>query len=86
MEDSVELCVALPASLVAGLDRLAQERGQRREQVLREAVDAYLRQVEAQRLTEDLHAYVDALAPYSGDFVAEQEGHPMARLLEMTQW
>lgn len=82
----MDLHVALPAGMVAGLDRLAQERGQRRVQVLREAVAEYLLRTEAQRLEEEMEAYVDALAPHSGEFVAEHEAHTAARLLEVTEW
>lgn len=86
MEPTTDLHVVLPAGLVAGLDRLAQERGQRRVHVLREAVAEYLLRTEAQRLAEALDAYVDELAPYSGEFVAEHEAHTLARLLEVTEW
>lgn len=86
MESSTDLHLVLPEGLVVGLDRLAQERGQRRVQVLREAVAEYLNHAEAQRLTAEMRAYVDDLAAHSGDFVAESEAHTAVRLLEETEW
>ena len=86
MDASTDLHIVLPESLVAGLDRLAQERGQRRVQVLREAVAEYLVYAEAQRLTAEMQAYVADMAEHSDAFVAENETHTMARLLESTQW
>lgn len=86
MGTTTDLHVALPDNLVAGLDRLAEERGQRRVQVLREAVAEYLVRTEAERLVADMRAYVDEMAEHSGEFVAESDVHTVARLLEETEW
>jgi predicted transcriptional regulator len=86
MATSTDLHVALPDNLVAGLDRLAEERGQRRVQVLREAVAEYLVRTEAERLVAEMQAYADEMAGHSGEFVAESGEHAAARLLEETEW
>lgn len=86
MDPTTDLHVALPDDLVAGLDRLAKERGKRRVQVLREAVAEYLVRTEAERLTAEMKAYADDMAEHSGEFVAESEEHTVARLLEETEW
>lgn len=86
MEPTTDMHIALPANLVAGLDRLAEERGQRRVQVLREAVAEYLVRTEAQRRMAEMQAYADEMAEHSGEFVAETEDLTVARLLEETEW
>ena len=72
-DTTTDLHVALPNSMVAGLDRLAHERGVRRVQVLREAVTDYLVRTEAERLAQEMRAYADEMADASTEFVAETE-------------
>lgn len=76
----------LPESLVAELDRVAAERAVRRVTLLREAVEEYLAHVEADRIEQGMRDYVEALAPLSGQLVAETEGHTIERLLEEVEW
>jgi metal-responsive CopG/Arc/MetJ family transcriptional regulator len=83
---TTDLHVALPDSLVAGLDRLALERGVRRVHVLREAVTDYLVRTEAERLAEEMRAYADEMADASPEFVAETEPDTVRRLLRDTEW
>lgn len=86
MEFTTDLHVALPDTLVAGLDRLAEERGQRRVQVLREAVADYLERTEAERTAEEMRVYASEMAEFSAEFVAQTEPDAVARLLSDTEW
>jgi hypothetical protein len=58
----------------------------RRVQVIRDAVTDYLVRVEADRLAEEMRAYVAAMAEASGEFVAETEPHTVERSLRVTTW
>ena len=81
-----EIHLTLSEKLLAELDRIARSRGVRRAHVLREAVVGYLERLEAERVEREMAEYVDALAPYSGEFVAETEEHTMEMLLRETEW
>lgn len=67
-------------------DRAARERGVRRVRLLPEAIEAYLKQIEAERIEDGMHEYVEVLAAGSGDFVGETGRHTVERLLRDTEW
>jgi metal-responsive CopG/Arc/MetJ family transcriptional regulator len=85
-DTTTDLHVALPDSLVAGLDALAHERGVRRVQVLREAVADYLVRTEAERTAELMRGYVEEMGEASAELVAETEAATLTRLLRDTEW
>ncbi len=86
MDRILELHVTLPEELLAGLDRIANERRVKRTSIVREAITSYLDRIESERIEREMEAYVEALAPHSGEFVAETEPDTMERLLSETEW
>lgn len=86
MERTTEIHLALPRTLVVGLDRLARERGVRRTQLLREAILEFLKRVERERSEREMSKYVEALSAHSDEFVAETDVDTVQRLLRNTEW
>ena len=81
-----EIHLALPQTLLAGLDRAARDRGVRRVSLVREALASYLDQIESERRDREMENYAEALAPHSGEFVAESDQHTVEQLLSETEW
>ena len=81
-----DIHLKLPEALLASLEREAQHQGLPRAHLLREAVTEYLARAEAERIDRELEAYVEEMAPYSGEFVAETDAHTVERLLRETEW
>ena len=86
VERITDVHLTLPEYLVAGLDRMARQRGIQRAPLVREVIAAYLTGVEAERIAQEMSEYVEALAPYSDEFVRETDAHTVQRLLEETEW
>jgi metal-responsive CopG/Arc/MetJ family transcriptional regulator len=86
MEGNADIHLSLPENLLVGLDHVAQRRGVRRAHLVREVIAEYVDRIEAERLEEEMADYVEALAPYSGEFVAETDAHTVERLLRETEW
>ena len=86
MERVADVHLTLPEELVASMDALALQRGVRRAHLVREALAEYIDRAEKERIRQEMQAYVEALAPYSSEFVLETEAHVVQRLLEATEW
>lgn len=86
MEHGADVHLTLPEGLVATLDRLATTRGVRRAHLVREALVEYVSRAEAARIDQEIQEYVNALGPYSDEFVREHEEHTLDRLLRETEW
>ena len=72
--------------MLAEVDRLARERGVRRVNVIREAVAAFIANVDANDLSRQMQAYVDEMSDFSDEFVAENDIQRVERLLRETEW
>lgn len=86
MKKITDIHVALPETLVTGLDRVARERCVRRAHLLREAVIEFLERVEAERIEREMTNYANTLASHSKDFTTETDAHTIQRLLMETKW
>jgi metal-responsive CopG/Arc/MetJ family transcriptional regulator len=86
MVKTADIRVSLAEHLIANLDELAQRRGIQRSALLREAITEYLKRAESEGITQEMGDYVEALAPYSAEFVAETDAHTVERLLNETTW
>ena len=83
---TTDLHLKLPEPLLAGLEREARYQGLPRAHLLREAVAEYLTRAEAKHIADEMAAYVEEMAPYSGEFVAETDEHVTELLLRETEW
>ena len=86
MEKTTDIHVNLPDSLLLVLDRVARERGVRRTHLLREAIEEYLKRIEAEQIEQEMQDYAEALGAHSADFVEETDAYTVERLLRETQW
>ena len=86
MEPTSNLQISLPDSMLAEVDRLARERGVRRVNVIREAVAAFIANVDANDLSRQMQAYVDEMSDLSDEFVAENDVQRVEHLLRETEW
>jgi metal-responsive CopG/Arc/MetJ family transcriptional regulator len=80
------ISLSLPSNLVSTLDLIARERGVDRGEILRDVIGEYVRRIEGDQIEREMQEYVDALGPYSGEFVAETDAHVTERLLRDTEW
>ncbi len=86
MAGATDIHVTLAAPLLAELDRVAREQRVTRVQVLRDALVAHLKALEAERVGREMASYAEALAEHSGDFVRETEKEQSRRLRRSTKW
>ena len=86
MERYADIHLTVATDVVAGLDRLAAERGMQRAGLVREVLAAYLTKCDEEKVELAMSAYVEALAPHSDEFVRETEAHTIERLLAETEW
>lgn len=86
MDRRADIHLTLPQHLLVSLDRVALERGVRRIHLLRTVLEDFLRQVEAERVEQEISDYVDELGPASAEFVCETDVHSVERLLRETEW
>lgn len=86
MQRAADVHLSLPEDLLASLDRVARQRGMGRAHLMREAIGEYLRRTEVEDIEREMKAYVEALAPFSEEFVNEMESETAERLLRETQW
>lgn len=86
MQRTADIHVSVSEDVLAGLDRVARQRGMRRAHVLREAIVDYLRRTELEGIEREMRDYAEALAPFSAEFVKETDSHTVQQLLRETEW
>ncbi|HEY3115568.1 MAG TPA: hypothetical protein VGK54_02395 [Chloroflexota bacterium] len=86
MAKTADVHLTLPSDLVTTLDEVARDQGVRRVTLVRQLIEDYLKDVKARRIEAAMRDYVETLAPFSGEFVAETEEHTVERLLRETEW
>ena len=82
----MDIHVDIPEGLLLVLNQVAKDQGVRRTHILREAITEYLNRVKAEQIEREMQAYVEVMAPYSAEFVAETNAHTNERLLRETTW
>ena len=78
--------LTLPLAIAKAVDRLARDRGMKRSQLLRGAVEDLLARAEREARDREMALYVSEMAPYSGEIVKETARHVSDLLLEETEW
>lgn len=86
VQKTADIHLSVPEDLLAGLDRVARQSGMRRAHIMREAIVNYLRRIDLEEIEREMHDYVEALAPFSGEFVKETDSYTVQHLLRETEW
>ena len=86
MSRYTDLHVSLPVEAAKALARLARERGMKRADAFRLAVNRLLEEAEREKRDAEMRAYVAKMAPHSGEFVRETSREVTRRLREDTEW
>ena len=86
MDKLRDIHVALPERVLQAIDLAAKARGVKRAAALRLAVEELLHRWERERIDQDMRAYVEDMAPSSGEWVRQSGRDAARRLLEETEW
>lgn len=86
MDARKDLHVIIPMPVHRALEREARRQGARTAQIMRKAVEEYLRRAEAERIAEEMREYVERMAPQSRKLVGQTTAHAARKLLEETEW
>ena len=76
----------LQADLLERLGSLAKALDVSRNLLVRQAIEEFLVTKERERLDREIDEYVQKMAPYSGEFLAETEGETDRMVLDSTEW
>ena len=86
MDKIMDVHVTLPEKTAREVNRVAKARNLKRSHLLRMAVDQFLERIAREERESQMRAYVEAMAPYSDEFVRETEVEVERQLLENTEW
>ncbi|MBI4605079.1 MAG: hypothetical protein HY721_24210 [Planctomycetes bacterium] len=81
-----DIHLTLPAATAALLDRVARERDETRNGLIRLALERFLEAERKRRLSDDMKAYAVEMGKHSGEFVKETGSLVAKKLLKETSW